>query len=75
MFKGMHRFMPAYARMLGARIVEFPVRHRPRVAGTTKYGLGVVNRGVAGFFDALAVRWMIRRFRDSTVEATGGSSD
>lgn len=65
MFKGMHRFMPVYARMLGARIVEMPVCHRPRVAGATKYGLGILNRGIAGFFDALAVRWMLKRYRDT----------
>lgn len=65
MFKGMHRFLPVYARMLGARIVETPVCHRPRTAGTTKYGLGILNRGVSGFFDALAVRWMIKRFCDT----------
>lgn len=68
MFKGMHRFMPVYARMLGARIVEFPVCHRPRNAGTTKYGLGVLNRGISGFFDALAVRWMLKRYRDTAAE-------
>lgn len=66
MFKGMHRFMPAYARILGARIAEMPVNHRPRTAGTTKYGLGVLNRGFAGFLDALAVRWMSRRIRDTS---------
>ncbi len=68
MFKGMHRFMPAYARMLGARIAEMPVHHRPRTAGTTKYGLGLLNRGFAGFFDALAVRWMMSRHRDTSAE-------
>ena len=66
-FKGMHRFMPAYARILGARIEEMPVVHRPRTAGETKYGLGVLNRGIAGFFDCLAVRWMRKRIRDTAV--------
>lgn len=63
-FKGMHRFMPIYARMLGARIEQMPVNHRPRAAGQTKYGFGVLNRGVAGLFDCLAVRWMLKRYRD-----------
>lgn len=63
-FKGMHRFMPVYARMLGARIVEVPVNHRPRVAGVAKYG--ILNRGFVGFFDCLAVRWMIKRYRDTS---------
>lgn len=68
MFKGMHRFMPVYARMLGARIVEMGVTHHPRAAGTTKYGFGVLNRGFAGFVDALAVRWMLKRYRDTRAD-------
>ncbi len=64
-FKGMHRFMPVYARMLGARLVEVPVNHRPRVAGVAKYG--VLNRALVGLFDCFAMRWMIRRYRQTVV--------
>jgi dolichol-phosphate mannosyltransferase len=64
-FKGMHRFMPVYARMLGARIVEVPVNHRPRVAGVAKYG--ILNRGLSGLIDCLAMRWMLRRYRATHV--------
>jgi membrane-associated phospholipid phosphatase len=39
LFDGMHRFVPVLAEALGARICEVPVRHRPRVAGRSKYGL------------------------------------
>ena len=60
-FKGMHRFLPVYARMLGARVIEVPVHHRRRAAGHTKYG--VLNRGPSGLIDCLAVRWMLRRYR------------
>ena len=35
----MHRFIPAYARAKGARIVERPVNHRERLHGESKYGL------------------------------------
>lgn len=63
-FMGMHRFVPAYCRMLGARVCEMPVNHRPRTAGTTKYGLGILSRGPRGLIDCLAVRWMTRRYRD-----------
>lgn len=35
----MHRFIPAYAHMAGARVAEMPVGHRPRTRGKTKYGL------------------------------------
>lgn len=36
----MHRFIPAYAHMVGARVVEVPVGHRARTRGRSKYGLG-----------------------------------
>ena len=35
----MHRFIPAYAGGVGARIVEVPVRHHARRFGRAKYGL------------------------------------
>jgi dolichol-phosphate mannosyltransferase len=60
-FRGMHRFLPILARMFGARVVELPVAHRPRPAGRSHYG--ILDRGVSGLFDCLAVRWMLRRHR------------
>lgn len=62
-FKGMHRFVPAYTRLSGGRVVEMPVTHRPRVAGESKYGLGLLSRGPAGLADLFAVRWMAKRYR------------
>ena len=55
------------------------MRHRPRSAGETKYGVGVVTRGVGGFFDLLVVRWMAKRLRDVRADelapdAGGGAS-
>lgn len=73
-FKGMHRFMPAYARMLGARVVEVPVTHHARHSGTTKYGLGLLSRGPSGLRDLFAVRWMMQRYRDSSTEPIGPST-
>ncbi len=35
----MHRFIPAFAGMNGARITEMEVNHRPRTRGVSKYGL------------------------------------
>lgn len=35
----MHRFIPAYASSVGAKLIEIPVRHHPRKFGETKYGL------------------------------------
>jgi glycosyltransferase involved in cell wall biosynthesis len=37
---GLHRFIPALAADLGARVTEVPVRHHPRAAGVSKYGFG-----------------------------------
>jgi len=35
----MHRFIPAYASMAGAKVAEMPVNHRARTRGVSKYGL------------------------------------
>lgn len=65
-FKGMHRFIPFYARALGFTVVEAPVRHRRRTAGVAKYGMW--NRALPGFRDLLAVRWMRARLRPTDCE-------
>ena len=77
MYKGMHRFFPAYAARLGATIAEYPVTHRARTAGVTKYGVGPLSRGLAGLFDTLAVRWMGKRLRDVETREIhhGGTED
>ena len=67
-FRGMHRFIPVYIRIVGGEVLEMPANHRPRVAGQTKYGLGVLNRGIVGFFDLLSVRWMSKRYRNPAAE-------
>jgi glycosyltransferase involved in cell wall biosynthesis len=51
----MHRFIPAIAADLGARIDELVVNHRPRVAGTSKYGISRVVRVV---LDLLTVKFL-----------------
>ncbi|HYF15946.1 MAG TPA: glycosyltransferase [Phycisphaerales bacterium] len=62
-FRGMHRFIPITARHLGYDVVEVQVRHRPRVAGQTKYGLGILPRALPGLHDLFATRWMRSRRR------------
>jgi glycosyltransferase involved in cell wall biosynthesis len=42
----MHRFIPALADERGARIAEIAVHHRPRLRGTSKYGLARTFRVV-----------------------------
>ncbi|HEX3857046.1 MAG TPA: glycosyltransferase family 2 protein [Verrucomicrobiae bacterium] len=58
-FKGMHRFLPTLFKIEGFTVTEIPVRHNPRSAGQSHYG--VWNRLFASFYDLLAVRWMQRR--------------
>lgn len=52
----MHRFIPAYAHAVGARIVEVPVQHHPRRYGETKYGL---SRTAKVILDLLTVKFLI----------------
>lgn len=59
LYEGMHRFLPTLVKMEGYDIVEVPVNHHPRHAGTSKYG--VWNRLFKSFKDLLAVRWMKTR--------------
>lgn len=52
----MHRFIPAYAYSVGAKIVEVPVSHHPRKFGSTKYGL---NRTFKVILDLFTVKFLI----------------
>lgn len=58
-FDGMHRFLPALIQARGGEVQQLPVRHRPRTAGKSKYGMR--ERALRGLVDALAVRWYCRR--------------
>jgi glycosyltransferase involved in cell wall biosynthesis len=40
----MHRFIPVLASNIGARMTQIPVRHHPRTAGKSKYGIGRTGR-------------------------------
>ncbi|MGP1272427.1 MAG: glycosyltransferase family 2 protein [Phycisphaerales bacterium] len=75
-FRGMHRFIPVTARQLGYRVVELPVSHRSRFAGTPKYGAGITKRAIPGLIDCFAVRWMrARRVAPSRVREVGSPAD
>jgi glycosyltransferase involved in cell wall biosynthesis len=51
----MHRFIPVLARNVGATIAQVPVRHHPRKAGKSKYGIGRTGRVM---LDLLTIRYM-----------------
>ena len=51
----LHRFIPALAADLGARVVEVPVSHRPRTLGRSKYGL---SRTLRVLLDLMTVKFL-----------------
>jgi glycosyltransferase involved in cell wall biosynthesis len=52
----MHRFIPAYASSVGARIIEMPVHHHARRFGKAKYGL---TRTLKVVLDLFTVKYLI----------------
>ena len=52
----MHRFIPAYAGGVGAKIAEVPVRHHPRRFGKAKYGL---ERTLKVILDLFTVKYLV----------------
>lgn len=59
-FNGMHRFLPALILLQNGKVKQVPVRHYPRIAGTSKYHLW--NRLSGPFIDCFAYRWMKKRY-------------
>jgi hypothetical protein len=52
--------MPTLVKMRGYTVLETPVKHSYRYAGTAKYGFR--NRAWRAFVDLLGVRWMKNRY-------------
>ncbi|MBW7904201.1 MAG: glycosyltransferase family 2 protein [Phycisphaerae bacterium] len=67
LFGEMHRFIPIYASIHGARITEMVVRHNPRTAGRSKYGYGRVTKVL---FDLLLVR-LLQKYRTRPIHFFG----
>jgi len=53
----MHRFVPALASQVGARVTEIPVRHHPRMLGASKYG---ISRTVRVMLDLMTVKFLLQ---------------
>jgi glycosyltransferase involved in cell wall biosynthesis len=71
LYRGFHRFIPTLLKMNGYRVLEVPVRNRPRRFGRSKYG--VLNRLFVATADLLVVRWMkSRALRYEVAEDLGG---
>lgn len=60
MFKGLHRFLPAMILLQNGTIIQVPVRHFPRIAGTAKFGLW--NRLLGPLADCFAYLWMKKKY-------------
>ncbi|MDH3688463.1 MAG: glycosyltransferase family 2 protein [Gammaproteobacteria bacterium] len=52
----MHRFIPAIASWMGVSIAEIRVNHRPRVSGTSKYG---ISRTMRVALDLITVKFLL----------------
>jgi len=64
----MHRFIPIYAHWLGAKVTEVPVRHHPRVAGKSAYGL---ERIFKVLLDLVVVKFL-DRYAQKPIYVFGG---
>lgn len=65
----MHRFIPAYADSFGAKIVEMPVKHHPRIHGKAKYGL---ERTMKVLLDLFTVKFL-SSWADKPIYLFGGT--
>src|SRR5262245_62144218 len=65
-FRGMHRYLPAFCQLRGARVAELAVSHRPRLHGQSKYG--IADRLWAGLSDLVGARWLKSRLIGARVE-------
>ena len=52
----LHRFIPAVASQIGVQVTEIPVNDRPRVYGSSKYG---INRTIRVLLDLITVRFIL----------------
>ncbi len=70
MFKGLHRFLPAMILLQKGSIRQFPVRHFPRIAGKSNFGLA--NRLLGPLMDCFAYLWMKKKYINYKVEKQSG---
>lgn len=52
----MHRFIPALASQVGARVTELPVKHHPRLYGKSKVG---ISRTMRVILDLMTVKFLL----------------
>ncbi len=64
----MHRFVPIYAAMRGARVAEIVVKHHPRIGGKSKYGLERIGKVL---LDLIVVKFFLS-FMNKPIYLFGG---
>jgi glycosyltransferase involved in cell wall biosynthesis len=69
MFKGLHRFLPAMILLQEGTVIQIPIRHFPRLAGTAKFG--VWNRLIGPLMDCFAYLWMKKKYINYKIESKG----
>lgn len=72
-FDHMHRFLPALVLREGGSVRSLPVNHRPRLRGTSKYG--VLDRLAVGIADLVGVMWLCRRCTRPLLLEDGAMAD
>lgn len=60
MFKGLHRFLPAMVMLQEGKVIQIPVQHFSRMAGTANFGLW--NRLLGPLMDCFAYLWMKKKY-------------
>jgi len=56
----MHRFIPIYSHLTGAKVTEIPVQHHPRIHGKSKYG---IDRILKALLDLIVIRFLSQYFK------------
>jgi glycosyltransferase involved in cell wall biosynthesis len=69
MFKGLHRFLPAMILLQHGKVLQVPVQHFPRIAGTAKFGLW--NRLFGPLMDCFAYLWMKKKYINYEIKSKG----
>ncbi len=69
MFKGLHRFLPAMILLQNGKVLQVPVQHFPRIAGTAKFGLW--NRLLGPLMDCFAYLWMKKKYINYEIKNKG----
>lgn len=59
LFRGLHRFLPTLLRFEGYSVVDVPITHHARHAGTSNYGTW--DRLWVALVDCFAIAWMRKR--------------